>query len=355
MTVSPLEDGSVILTSVTPGSQAARANLRVGQTVTSVDGEPIVDAVAGTGVQSWMWAGGGSAGINPATKAHRLTEQFRAIVRAPVGTSRTWVVDGQTVTLKVEADDYATWDATQYSMPNGRYTDAGEPVKSKQLASGFGYISIKEFPGSLMGDLAQPFREALEPLSNTPGLIVDMRANFGGADNAGAAFNGLFLPAGSDPLFYENVAFGPSYDISTTLWCEPSPPHYSKPVVVLINRGCISTGEGIPMIFSRLPRSRSRIVGFEGTAASFGMAGASMKFPGGFVLEFPYGRSLNEHNHVQLDSDSKLLGGILPTSPIPRNSSNVIRFVQGQLNPGMVDVELEHAEAELRNIIGTPV
>merc|ERR1740121_218145 len=202
-------------------------------------------------------------------------------------------------------------------MPHGLYGDGGETVKSKKLASGFGYIGIKEFPAAFVGDAGQPFKDALEPLTSTPGLILDLRGNFGGADNAGAALTSLFLEEGTDPLFYENVAFGPDYNISQTLLCEPSAPHYTKPVVVLFNRGCISTCEGAPHTLTRLPRSRVRTVGFEGTAASFAMAGAHIQFPGGFQIDYPYGRSLNKQEQVQIDSDSTLIGGNLPTSPIP--------------------------------------
>ena len=84
------------------------------------------------------------------------------------------------------------------------------------------------------------------------------------------------------------------------------------------------------MIFNRLPRARSQVVGFEGTAASFAMAGGTATFPGG-LLNFPYGRSLDENKQIQLDSNVNLVGGVLPTERIPRNASNAIKLVEGQV------------------------
>jgi carboxyl-terminal processing protease len=61
----------------------------------------------------------------------------------------------------------------------------------------------------------------------------------------------------------------------------PQTPHYSGPVVVLVNPTTHSSGEGPPMGIARLPQGS--VIGFHGTGGSFGMVGGKISMPGGFL------------------------------------------------------------------------
>lgn len=246
--------------------------------------------------------------------------------------------------LVAKDDNYATWDFTQSSMPHGGYTDETYHITHRTLPNGYGYIGLKD---EMFTD-QKLIAEAVTALQDTPGIIIDIRANFGGADSTAADFNGYFLQG--NKVFYESI-WMPKFGITQTLWTNPMSPSYAKPVVVLINRGVISLGEGIAKGFRGLPRSRSQIVGFEGTSGSFGMVGAKIVFPGDLVLEYPHGRSLGADKQIQIDSNSELQGGVLPTVLIPRNSTNLIKFIEGQVQGGSPDIELDHAVAELSKLI----
>jgi len=241
---------------------------------------------------------------------------------------------------------------TKSSMPFGDYYDDTPMMTHRTLSNGYGYIGLK---AEEMANHKARFAEAVTALKDTPGMIVDIRANFGGMDSIGADFNGYFMQ-GSTKVLYEYTLFGPSFEtISSTVWTSPMSPSYAKPVVLLINRGCMSTCEGIAKGFRDLPRSRSQIVGFEGTSGSFGMAGASITFPGDMLFEYPYGRSLGADKQIQLDSNAALQGGVLPTVPIPRNSTTMIKFIEGQLQGGLPDIELDYAKEVLSKMITSQV
>jgi len=373
ITVSPLNDdnGSVILTHVVPHSEADQQGLNIGDVVTHLNGVPIADAAKALGIRGWMWSQTGpeQGSENPGTSAGRVTQQYRYITQAPVGQISNWTVnDGNSSTVSLTAvdDHYATLNLTSPSRP---FSDDGDNVKvhTKILDGGFGYLSLSaeilEFP-------KVKFAEAIKKLQHTPGMVIDIRGNDGGDDDQAADLNSHFMPASAGKIVYELVSFSNrllsdigqySYMNGTNpddygivppamIYSQPVTPHYSKPVVVLVNSNTVSTGEGIAMGFSKFPRSQAQIVGFDGTCGSFGMSGGTILLPGDFGLQFPFGRSLDANKQIQVDSDNTLKGGIVPTIPIPRTKSNVIEFVQGRL-AGTSDIEVNYALGILKKMV----
>ena len=134
--------GSVIITSVAPGSQAEGKGLQAGAVVAEIDGVNALKAVTRQGAAGWLWVD--QCCSNPATSENQLLEQYRTIVRAPVGTQRALTVelpDGTRLThvvLLAEADDYRTWELTAPSSPwsaQGVPFDSGEnsPILFREL------------------------------------------------------------------------------------------------------------------------------------------------------------------------------------------------------------------------------
>lgn len=115
---------------------------------------------------------------------------------------------------------------------------------------------------------------------------------------------------------------------------EPQTPVYEGPVVVLVNPGTISSGEGPPAYLSRLPNVM--VLGFHGTNGSFGMVGGMIAFPGEYVPKYPFGRSVDSEGTIQLDSRNGI-GGVAPDIRVPKTLVNVLAFAAG------TDVELQYA------------
>ena len=88
------------------------------------------------------------------------------------------------------------------------------------------------------------------------------------------------------------------------------------------------------MAISRLPNGR--VIGFHGTDGSFGMTGGEITMPGGYTIEYPYGRSLDQNGVIQMDSKNGI-GGVAPNPRVPMTQENVLAFAAG------TDVELQYA------------
>ena len=175
----------------------------------------------------------------------------------------------------------------------------------------------------------------------------------------------MAIPKPGEP-FIKQMS-GPFYVEPTGLW--------TKPMVAIINREVISTGEGLARGLKLAPKST--VVSMDdSTSASFGMADAEIKMPAigeGFTLLFPFGRSVDADGNVQLDSDSTGVGGVHPDLKVERTLENMLNFVKRQIslttgspynwnlpgkprpskaaNPEDEDPELQLALAELKKKI----
>lgn len=401
LTIAQLESGEVILTGVISGSVAASAGLKPGQFVDEIDGVPALDAVRAQGAAGWQWAA--QCCSNPATTDTRLSEQLRSIVRAPIGTSRRWKISGHSeISIQAEADDLLTWNLTAPTSPwfdrwSGVDTpDGSAHVHHRMVNSKTGYIGIGEEDVEDMGlEMATAIAALTE--QGAEQMIVDLRGNDGGDDVQGPLVVDFFLPVDTQPQFYEQVSYSnrllsvaehgrlqkymngsnlADYAVvplseyedddgddigadGTALFIQPvDVSHYrtvvpgfkgpfTGPVVCMINRYCDSTCEGVAQGFAQLSPSRAAVTGFEGTLGSFGMSGGTVVMPGDFTLQFPFGRSLDAAGRIQIDSDHTGAGGVLPTAPLARNSSNLIEFVgqriAGENALGAGDVEMAWA------------
>ena len=216
LTLAQLDSGEIILTGVVPGSAAAAAGLSAGDAVLQIDGVPALAAVTGQGAAGWTWIGDYS---NPATADTRLSEQFRSIARAPVGTERsfTWSRShhAATATLTAEADDFLTWNICAPLRPwyhgdddnDDDDDEAAEIFHYQMLSDGVtGYIGIGE---EEIEDMAEQMVNALVDLRSrgATGLVMDMRGNDGGNDEQVLDILKFFIPPESPVRVYERASY----------------------------------------------------------------------------------------------------------------------------------------------------
>ncbi len=115
-----------------------------------------------------------------------------------------------------------------------------------KLASGFGYIHLRHVPQTLPADLDK----MLDALGDPPGLVLDCRANGGGACDHDEVF-GRFVPAGA------TLSFGKQYGSA-------GPRPYKGPVVVIVDAGVVSAGETVSGMLKE--DGRAYMIGPEATA-----------------------------------------------------------------------------------------
>jgi C-terminal processing protease CtpA/Prc len=115
-----------------------------------------------------------------------------------------------------------------------------------KLASGFGYIHLRDVPQTLPEDLDK----MLEALADPPGLVLDCRANGGGGCDHDAVF-GRFVPKGAT-LEFEKV------------YASAGPRPFKGPVVVIVDAGVVSAGETVSGMLKE--DGRAYMIGPEPTA-----------------------------------------------------------------------------------------
>jgi C-terminal processing protease CtpA/Prc len=120
---------------------------------------------------------------------------------------------------------------------------------------GFGVVVIRQLPRQT-DPVYLHLAAAVRQMFDASGLIVDLRANGGGAEGGAAKIAGLFT---SQRVLYarSQVRDGPQSDAlreNPPRYLEPAGGEaYPGPVVCLIGPGCVSSGEGFALMMKSLP------------------------------------------------------------------------------------------------------
>lgn len=301
-----LEDGALIVVSAEDGTGA-----RVGDVLVSRDGLDPEAALAAAPLRC--------SPLGLATHERRRAVRVRLLGRAPIG---------QDVAVSLDRDGAAV-DLTLPGRDDGPdirahlgLSAAEERVRWRMVGDDVGYVALG-WEDTVLSE--EGLRRGLRDLhrQGARALVLDLRDNDGGTDQTAANIAGTFTDRS---WFYETITM---YDRRSAgqveiseVWVEPQELHWDLPVVALINGNTVSSGEGIAMMLARFPHVA--VVGFEGTAASFGSAGSTTTLPGGWALDWPAGRSLDRDGVIQLDSDHTLEGGVQPTVRVPWTAENRI-------------------------------
>jgi carboxyl-terminal processing protease len=364
MAVAELDDWRVIAAAIVPNSQADRAGIVAGAEIFTWGGVPARTAIGqiDVGAVPFVTLGGMVGSEKPqATLEHYRLEQARLLTRGPVGTEVQVVFKNpdsttiRAVTLTAVDDAGQTFSLLDFA----RQADFSDAVDYRILPEGYAYIRVRmehdiANPQGYPMRIYQQFQQAIISFvaANVPGVIVDLRGNFGGSDDLSADLCGFFYAA---PSFYEYQEYydkrtgqflritvsdrEPVGTIVDHISIEPQTPRYSGPVVALVNPATHSSGEGPAMGIARLPQGS--VIGFHGTGGSFGMVGGTIVMPGGYTIEYPYGRTLDQYGVIQVDSRNRI-GGVAPNPRVPKTLENVLAFAVG------TDVELQYAVKYLR-------
>jgi len=357
LAVAELDDRRVIVAGLVPGSQAAKAGVVAGAEVVSWGGVPAQAAIGAVdvGALPYKMLTKAFGGENPwaTEEGHRL-EQCKLLTRGPVGKNvileyrNPGAKEPSMVTLEAVDDGGATFQLIDFAAR----PDFSDKIDDRILPEGYGYILVRmeyDFasPGYPAG-IYERFKTIIARFveAKVPGIVLDFRGNYGGSDQLAADICGFFYPA---PAFYERQEFYDKRDgrfirltttekgpkpIIDTLLIEPQSPRFDGPVVVLVNPGTKSSGEGVPACLSKL--AQGKVIGFNGTNGSFGMVGGEIALPGGYGIGYPFGRSVDEDGLVQLDSRNGI-GGVAPGLRVPKTLDNVLALAAGS------DVELQYA------------
>ncbi len=323
-TVRELEDGRFLVVQVTSDGAAAKAGMQVGATLTAFGGRPTADAVADVVPAEGPFS----------TDFARRYQQVRYLTRAPLGTDTpvTFQNPGgaaQTATLEAE-QEFESLFATD---PTGNYDPNALPVEFRILPEGPGYVRINSNNDDL-NLLIRLFKRALATFeeNDVPGIIIDMRVNFGGSPLGLAGFlTDQTISIGQDEYYSE--ATGKFEPEGTPGEITPNEEQFSfDRIVLLTDQSCYSACEIESYGFSKVPGTV--VVGEYPTAGVFAeVSRGQYALPDGLSLQVPTGRT------VLADGTPLLEGvGVVPNVRVPATEKGVLSGDDVVLRRGIQEI-----------------
>jgi carboxyl-terminal processing protease len=306
LVLAELSDGRVIVTEALPDLPASEAGVQVGAEIVEWDGKPVAQAIDEVVPYFGPYS----------TEHSKRLAQVVFLPRVPLGETATVTYrnpdsGAKTVTLESTVE----FDSLINALPYYSQDEMALPVEGEVLdESGLGYIKITSFSSDykMMTDLWEHFMsEMIE--QDIPGLIIDVRLNFGGNGDLALDFAGYFFDEEiirSNRLYYNDLS-GKFEIEGTPERITPAPMLYEGPVVLLVSPDCISACEGFA--YSMALKNRAIVVGHYPTAGAYGEVGRGQyKLPGGLTLQFPTGRSETPDGKLIIEGV-----GVIPDIVVP--------------------------------------
>ena len=159
-------------------------------------------------------------------------------------------------------------------------------AKIERLPGNVGYLDLRGFPPADF--TAGAYAAAINVLSGTDALIVDLRLNGGGDPGAVANFLSHFFAAGDNR--HLNDLFWRAGNRTQEFWTMPvSGPRYANPVYVLTSARTFSGGEECAYDF----QTQKRAVLIGQPTGGGANPGGTFSLSHGFVAFIPVGRAIN--------------------------------------------------------------
>jgi carboxyl-terminal processing protease len=212
----------LLLTGVHAESDAWWAGVRAGMTIKTIDGKPALahyrELVAAARESSTPWA--------------RTRGALRKIVGGDVGTK--------------SAMTFVRTDGSEINVTMARRKFRAAPdMTHRVLPSGFGYVRFSSFNYSLQSGII----DAIDSLKDTPGLILDLRNNGGGAaDMAAKIMERFFADDQKGVKLLTRTGKPVSIFFIDVMKLEPElkgvkEKAYTRPLVILTNNSSASASE----------------------------------------------------------------------------------------------------------------
>ena len=131
----------------------------------------------------------------------------------------------------------------------------------KILKENIGYIKLSEI--NISTKSLPVLFAAMEFISNTKALVIDLRDNGGGGSELGPVLHSFFLPKGI-PLLEFKTRNGPSRIDKTVLWLTEK--KYDNPLFIIVNKGTASAAE--EFAYSLQNKKRAKIIGQRSAGAA---------------------------------------------------------------------------------------
>ncbi len=307
-----LIDGVAVITSVQVGSPGARAGLRMGYVVQSVDGVPVKEIIH----ESLEHL------VPP------FNEQMKRNINTTAVQNRIYGPAGMPVVIGY-LDGNGEEHETSIQRAGRERKSALGPVlppfflefESRLLNDGIAYIRFNNFHPALAADVI----EAIESMHNTSGLIIDLRGNSGGQMDVTKAI--------ARQLITERTLFSllTTRNGHSELVLQPEQHAYGGPLVILVDALSLSASEHFAAGLQAI--SRAAIVGERSPGNLLG--GNLMQLPNDTAFIYPV---------VQISTpDGTVLEGrgVIPDIDVALDRTLLLEGVDSQLEAAIEYIEME--------------
>jgi carboxyl-terminal processing protease len=315
-------DGAVIITRVEIGSTAARAGLRPGFEIKSVNGAQLSDAIAEI-ERNPIW----HEIIRPELPDFLIARYINGDLSSPVKLVYADAINRQHV-LSISRQKLNG----QMSPAIGNLPPIYTEFEAKRLVGGLGYIRFNAFAPLIMKKVCG----ALRSMHDAPGLIIDLRGNHGGLIGMIAGLSGLLE---TDPLLLGSMQ---TRQGSNPMIAFPQRSPYTGALVILVDGTSQSAAE---MFAAGLQESGRALVVGEISAGNV-IPSAIIKLPTGGLLQYGFAKYVTPHGAV-LEAR-----GVVPDWIIIATRQTILSSGDPQLTAGLRFLRHRIALAHNPKVVG---
>src|SRR6185503_2174239 len=298
----------VVITRVERGSAAARAGLRPGFIIKSVDGRPLARALA-------------ELESNPVLRDIIQPEIPLVLVANYINgdinqSAQLTYIDARNVQRRIRIPRERL--SGEMSPPVGNLPSLYTDFEAKRLEGGIGYIRFNAFVPNLMKKICAALRE----MHDAPGLILDLRGNQGGLLGMIGGLGGLLQDYTS---LFGNMKMR-SGQIPVVVAPQRAP--YHGAIAILIDGSTQSAAE----IFAAGLQITKRAVIVGETSAGSTLPAGIIKLPTGALFQYAFG-------NYQTPQGINLEGrGVIPDHIIKLNRRALLRGSDPQLATAVAEI-----------------
>lgn len=316
-------NGVVVITRVEAGSAAARAGLRPGFVIKSVDGKSLAAAVAAL-QRDPVLRDIIQAEIPLVLMANYINGDVSEIVHLTF-------VDARNVQRRVRIPREKL--KGEMSPAIGNLPPFYTEFEAKRLPGGFGYIRFNAFVPSLMKKVCA----ALRNMHDAPGLIIDLRGNQGGLMGMVGGLGGL-VQNYSSLLGVMKMRSG-----QTPIMIVPQRVPYTGALAILIDGSTQSAAE----VFAAGMQQTNRAVIVGEVSAGNTLPSGIIKLPTGALFQYAFG-------NYQTSEGEFLEGrGVIPDHTVKLNRRALLRSGDPQLAAAIAQLRERISPPRLKELITT--